>query len=95
MEAVSAAAVSDNCFQTLGVSPILGRPVSQREITAVRTEIDALSTRLATEHPSSYPAGAFRLLVAPLHEDVVREVEPALIAVSVLPPGGDPVAGLN
>jgi putative ABC transport system permease protein len=172
MEAVSAASITDNFFQTLGVSPILGRTVSQRDISryvttvnisydvwqrhfqldpqivgreievnnlpmrvagvlpkgfrlylgagvaispavdvwyprgsgydadpyrgrvviarlraevplaVVRAAVDSLSSRLIAEHPSSYPAGPFRLSLTPLDQDLVREVKPALTAVA-------------
>ena len=40
MEAVAAASVSDNFFETLGVSPVLGRTVSQRDIAKYVTAVD-------------------------------------------------------
>jgi predicted permease len=67
--------------------PFRGRIVIARlkdgvSLETVRAAVTTLATRLVAEHPSSYTAGALRLSVSTLDQEVVSEVKPALAALS-------------
>ncbi|HEV3139847.1 MAG TPA: ADOP family duplicated permease [Vicinamibacterales bacterium] len=50
--------------------------------SSAQAAVDALMTRLVAARPASYRTGPARLTLAPLDEDVVSDVKPALVALA-------------
>jgi predicted permease len=50
-------------------------------LAGAQSAVDAMTPRLAADHPSRYRAGAVRISLSTLDQDVVSEVKPALVAL--------------
>jgi predicted permease len=69
------------------IDPFRGRVVIARlragvTLEAARAAVDAIARNLVAQHPAEYTGGALRLSLAPIDQDVVSTVKPALVAVS-------------
>lgn len=51
-------------------------------LESARAAIAVISNRLVADHPSSYAGGAVRLSMAPVSDEVVRDVRPGLLAIA-------------
>jgi putative ABC transport system permease protein len=62
--------------------PVVARLRSGVAVSAAQAAIDAVIARLAADHPATYRTGPVRVTLSPLDDDVVRDVRPALVALS-------------
>lgn len=62
---------------------LIGRFAPGVSLVSARAALSVISSRVVADHPSSYASGPVRLTIAPVTDDVVRDVRPSLIAIAV------------
>jgi predicted permease len=67
---------------TVPIVPAVGRLRDGVTIAQAQRALDHLSRDIVATHPGDYRTGAVRLTVARLADDVVRDVKPALLALT-------------
>jgi putative ABC transport system permease protein len=71
-----------NDVPTIPNVPVIGRLRDGVTLTQAQRALDELSRDLVTSHPADYRTGAMRMTVASLADDAVRDVRPALLALT-------------
>jgi putative ABC transport system permease protein len=61
---------------------VIARLGDNVSLASARAAVAVISNRLVSEHPSSYAGGPVRLSIAPVTDDVVRDVRPSLLAIA-------------
>lgn len=62
---------------------LIGRFAPGVSLASARAALSVISSRVVADHPSSYASGPVRLSIAPVTDDVVRDVRPSLVAIAV------------
>jgi len=52
-------------------------------VEQAQAELDTLAAQFVSDHPKAYPDGSLRLELRPLHDELTKQVRPALSALSV------------
>lgn len=61
---------------------VIARLRQGESLEAARAAVTDVAARLVAGHPASYKTGPVRLSIAPVDEEVVRDVKPALVAIA-------------
>jgi putative ABC transport system permease protein len=71
-----------NDVPTIPIVPAIGRLRDGVTIGQAQRALDQLSRELVAAHPADYRTGAVRMTIARLADDAVRDVKPALLALT-------------